>query len=1270
MQDPHALSQARTLQQLGRLALSAGLVSRLEVPLVELVRESSIPAEMRSLTAFLAESLPGATVRDLLSDGSIAQRVRTVLPGPTRAELVGALASWLAGDAVGAPAPSSSRSAWRELAEKEGVAWCLECELERAAELHGGLGYVLDRLPQQGIHTIGGLLEGDTARMPAYLRESHANAVRAAESFVRLQIDLAQQGRQHRLIEPKAPAAGTPEHALRLRVERLRAPLRARVQSRPPARRIVGKFIFESDPPLLLRYSREERATRSYITSLSLGGEHKDLLVCRCTRQMPAVCDHALAFVEEVVHLLSEPAGSEPARFIGEVARLATSEPWQRVLEALDLVAQSGVVSDRRLGFVLSRSGSIFQLKVIADDPKSPGKGKLLHNTDEPLENTASPAERAALDALDEEPRYFSRREDPVAQALTHLAGHPRVYFKVKSKVRPIGVRKAQVALAARVRPGGGVELGLSIDGRALGEAEVHELEHAGDDPSCILYDETTGVCTVAQMDRRVAGIWSTLRKHGRELPPEAALALSERLPALAALLPIDADAALLGREVAAEPRLVLRLSPDGDGVDVRVGVRALPGVPVHPVGSGPELVMAQVAGERCCARRDLGGERAWALAQLAPIAAMLARVEDPLAFQLQGEPALDLVEALPTLAHAVDVEWPKDAERRVHTARVEQLTFRVTQGRDWFGLDGQVEVDGQALQLAELLAALRAGLRFVRVGERDWLRLSEELRARLGLVAEVTQHTRHGLEVPALAAPALAAQLPELPAPPRWAQLVARARAAAAHVPTAPGGLGVTLRDYQVSGYEWLARLAEWAPGACLADDMGLGKTIQALALLAARAHMGPALVVAPTSVCFNWMREAARVVPSLRARLARETDLLPKDLGPGDLYVVSYGVMVRDLEELRAQRFATVVLDEAQALKNPTSQRARAVLELDAGFTLAMTGTPLENRLAELWSLYRIIAPGLLGSWEGFRERFALPIERHDDGERRAALARLVRPFLLRRVKQEVAPELPQRAEVRVDVELSAEERKLYERERLTALAQLSAPTEAGGADSRFQVLAALTRLRQLACHPRLVDEHSTLASSKLARLLELVAELRDEGHRALVFSQFTSLLAQVRAALDAEAVPYLYLDGSTPAARRRELVDAFQAGQGDLFLISLKAGGTGLNLTGADNVIHLDPWWNPAVEDQASDRSHRIGQTRPVTIYKLVARGTVEEKIVAMQEDKRALVAGVLEGTSGTRAATTDELLALLADESPAVVPVAPAPARRRRRGKAEG
>jgi SNF2 family DNA or RNA helicase len=366
---------------------------------------------------------------------------------------------------------------------------------------------------------------------------------------------------------------------------------------------------------------------------------------------------------------------------------------------------------------------------------------------------------------------------------------------------------------------------------------------------------------------------------------------------------------------------------------------------------------------------------------------------------------------------------------------------------------------------------------------------------------------------------------------------------------------------------------------------------------------------------------------------------------LGPRDVLLCSYGLLPQEEALLTGRQWPTVVLDEAQAIKNAETRRAQVVHALPASFRLALTGTPVENGLTELWSLFNFATPGLLGSREKFQQRFATPIERDNDSGARTALKALVRPFLLRRTKATVLAELPPRIEQTVLVEMEPDERAFYEALRQKALAAIAA-LDAPEGRRKIHILAELMRLRRACCNPALIDPQVAVPSGKLASLLDLVEELRANRHRALVFSQFTGHLQLVRAALEARGVSCAYLDGSTPMAERERRVASFQAGEADLFLISLRAGGTGLNLTAADYVVHLDPWWNPAVEDQASDRAHRIGQTRPVTIYRLVMADSIESRIVELHRAKRELAADLLEGADTTGRLSEQQLLELIA------------------------
>jgi SNF2 family DNA or RNA helicase len=483
------------------------------------------------------------------------------------------------------------------------------------------------------------------------------------------------------------------------------------------------------------------------------------------------------------------------------------------------------------------------------------------------------------------------------------------------------------------------------------------------------------------------------------------------------------------------------------------------------------------------------------------------------------------------------------------------------------------------------------------------------------------------------------------------WRKQIERLREAENIQPRLPSTLQAELRDYQREGYAWLSRLAAWGVGACLADDMGLGKTLQALALILSRAAEGPSLVIAPTSVGFNWHNEASRFAPTLDVKFLGTGDRqrLIETLKPMDLLICSYGLLQQEAvgELLAGVSWRTIVLDEAQAIKNAATKRSQQAMALQGEFKLITTGTPVENHLGELWNLFRFVNPGLLGSLESFNRRFAGPIERNQDREARLRLRKLIQPFILRRTKSQVLEELPPRTEIELQVELSEGEAAFYEALRRKLLEEINndlSPIE----DKRFRVLAAITKLRRACCNPQLIAPDLGLPSSKLALFGEVLEELLQNHHKALVFSQFVDHLSILRAYLDEKGIAYQYLDGQTPAPERKKRVEAFQAGQGDVFLISLKAGGVGLNLTAADYVLHMDPWWNPAVEDQASDRAHRIGQQRPVTIYRLVTKNSIEEKIVALHRQKRDLADSLLEGGEISAKIGAEELLQLMRGE----------------------
>ena len=452
------------------------------------------------------------------------------------------------------------------------------------------------------------------------------------------------------------------------------------------------------------------------------------------------------------------------------------------------------------------------------------------------------------------------------------------------------------------------------------------------------------------------------------------------------------------------------------------------------------------------------------------------------------------------------------------------------------------------------------------------------------------------------------------------------------------PAGLNATLRPYQQQGLNWMQALREMGTGGILGDDMGLGKTLQALAHLLLEKQAGrltlPALAVMPTSLVPNWLDEAQRFAPGLRvlALQGAGRNRHFAKLHEYDLVLTTYALVPRDLEHLRAQRWHLLVLDEAQNIKTSTSKAAQAVCELQANQRLCLTGTPMENNLAELWSLFHFLMPGWLGDIKRFNQDYRTPIERHGDAERMAHLAARIRPFLLRRTKEQVATELPAKTEMVHWVELSDAQRDTYETVRVAMDKKVRDEiARNGAARSQIVILDALLKLRQVCCDLRLVKgiepKGSQADKGKLGALLDMLDELLSEGRRVLLFSQFTSMLALIEQELDKRGIRYSLLTGDT--RDRRAPVKHFQEGNSEVFLISLKAGGTGLNLTAADTVIHFDPWWNPASENQATDRAYRIGQDKPVFVFKLITRGTVEEKIQQLQQEKAALAASLLDG-----------------------------------------
>ncbi len=835
-------------------------------------------------------------------------------------------------------------------------------------------------------------------------------------------------------------------------------------------------------------------------------------------------------------------------------------------------------------------------------------------------------------------------------KAARALIGHPRI-FPVGNRDQPIEIVEQQPKMVVVQEDDG--RISLSLDPKPNRE----------DDNIRIVIESSSRIAIVFFNDqhRKLHKILGGTLK----VPASAASRVIESIQRVASLVSVhsqisqtDAGVSKSGgsaHRVQGNPQPHIHLLPYQSGLRAEFFVQPFgaQGPFVRP-GEGAENIFANVSDAPQSAKRDLNEERRrWTeVIAACPVLAASAESDWSICFPSPIE-ALEALVELEDLAasQGIVLHWPQGRSLNLAgRASASQFHVNIRKDHDWFAATGNLKIDKSlALDMLQLIDLVEASPgRFVKLDDGRFLALTDQLRQRIDELAAYGDRRSKGKLRFSRVHAAVLEDLGEsatVKSDVHWKEWIARMRTAAEVRPEVPSTLQTELRDYQREGFQWLARLAAWGVGGCLADDMGLGKTIQALALLLHRAAGGPALIVAPTSVAFNWMSEIQRFAPTLNARLFSDgsRDAMLQDLGPRDLLICSYGLLHTEAERLQAQSWHTVILDEAQAIKNMATQRSQAAMGLQSDFRLILTGTPLENHLGELWNLLEFINPGLLGSAETFQTKFAVPIERDHCRATRHRLKKLIQPFILRRTKSQVLQELPSRTEVILQVELSDQEAAFYEALRQRALEKLASARDVRG--QHLQILAEIMRLRRACCHPRLVLEDCGISGSKLALFSKTIDELVDNHHKVLVFSQFVDHLSILREELDRKGVSYQYLDGSTPAKKRKSSVEAFQAGQGDVFLISLKAGGLGLNLTAADYVIHMDPWWNPAVEDQASDRAHRLGQQRPVTIYRLLTKGTIEERINELHATKRDLADNLLEGADISAKLSAEELLKLI-------------------------
>jgi superfamily II DNA or RNA helicase len=840
-------------------------------------------------------------------------------------------------------------------------------------------------------------------------------------------------------------------------------------------------------------------------------------------------------------------------------------------------------------------------------------------------------------------------------ELLRLLAQHPIVRWQATAKLEPTDTDKADIIvgdLAMRMEAGadGALCPSFVVGQRVVAESSMNQIETAA------LRGAVVGTTISSVFVPPALRPWLVAARatgSAMEFPPEAVPRLLAATQPLVTSGVVELPRDALGRELAYEPQPALRVEwhPEGAAL-LTVFIAAHPLAPLVLPGKGPVLFTFTDGDVRYFVERDLARE-------IVVADRICSAIEAPVVWsegrgRTEGLPdALALAEYLDSNPLDLQIEVKIGKRPTVTSWDDARRSLDVQQNGAWLVVGGALDIAGIKLTLGDVLNAARLAQRFVKAADGVFLELSKEAIAKLQPIAiaaelggaESGQDTRINSAFGSILAEAR--ELFDDVTGTDLSEYVSRfeARGKIVRIPKLEHG---ELRDYQREGVAWMLSLATWAPGCILADDMGLGKTVQTAAVLKARSTLGPQLIIAPASVSSNWMAELTRFMPSLKTRwFHEERDLALASLGEGDVLVVSFGLLQRRTEAFAGHRFATVVVDEAQYVKNSSAERSEAVRALTRDFTIALTGTPIENHLGELFSIVDLAFPGLLGQEAAFRERFRKALEGgHRDEVRMAVLSRLLGPFLLRRTRANVLGELPPREEITEYIDLDTQEQKRYLALRRACEQQFAKRKSSETAGQlKIALFAALTRLRQLACDVRLVDPSYEGKSSKITRTVSLCSSLASEGNRALVFSQFTQFLTKIKDELVASGLRVAYLAGDTPTHKRRALVEAFHRGDFDIFCVSLLAGGTGLNLTRASYVIHTDPWWNPAAEEQATSRAHRMGQTDPVTVYRLVSRGTIEEAVMAMHASKKELATAVLDGKANTKGITETELLDLL-------------------------
>lgn len=795
----------------------------------------------------------------------------------------------------------------------------------------------------------------------------------------------------------------------------------------------------------------------------------------------------------------------------------------------------------------------------------------------------------------------------------------------------------------------------LHID-RILAETNV-DVDEEGKVFPCRVESDEAGNCRVISPNPQQRRILELILK-SKDLPITAAESLANLGEKMRGVIDVDTSALQNLKQaptLQGTGRIIVQIVPDATNNSYSIEWQALPvdagEVRFTPGEGASEYMEADEDGKPYRVLRDLQHE----LDNLNDLTDFITQRPIYNNYNNQKleihetENLLPLLEFLHDRPDDYAMEWPEGSEIKFKgKAGASCWEIGLQTDIQWFGVEGNVNVGGAQIPLKQVLEEgdfSEGSSEFVRIGEKEYIRISKAIQRQLaalqGLMGGGSMQVSK-YQVGKLAEVLGMGGLPMVQNSEYQTQ-VQKMQEAYEMEPDVPAGLNATLRDYQLEGYRWMYRLAHWGAGGCLADDMGLGKTVQAIAFMLSQADKGPSLVIAPTSVVPNWENELKKFAPDLHPFIinnVRERAMAVRQTGPGDVVIASYGVLANSTEALLERDWNVICLDEAHQIKNRWTRVSHAAMELKGASRIILTGTPVQNSLNDLWNLFQFINPGMLGKFDHFREKYFSKNE-EEAAKRLESLKTLTQPFILRRTKDQVLDELPKKTEIDYMVTLTPEEMMAYENMRSFFERDLaSGPGSVGVA-----VFEGLTKLRLACCSQELQNAQWADGSSKLSELKYLLQHIYNDKSHILIFSQFTSFLGLAKKTLKDIGIPFLYLDGATPLEQRAELVQQFQNGECQMFLISLKAGGLGLNLTAANYVILLDPWWNPSIEEQAIDRAYRIGQTQDVTVIRMLAKHTIEQKIVTLQDRKRNISDHILQGTGTSNTLTYEEIMEMV-------------------------